>query len=44
MVVGWPLDEFKAVIANAIDYVRFSFAASQDNIKKSLEKIAKMLG
>ena len=30
--------------SNAIDYVRFSFAASQDNIKKSLEKIAKMLG
>ena len=30
--------------ANAIDYVRFSFAASQDNIQKSLEKIAKMLG
>ena len=29
--------------SNAIDYVRFSFAASQDNIKKSLEKIAKML-
>ena len=29
---------------NAIDYVRFSFAASQDNIKKALEKIGKMLG
>jgi len=28
----------------AIDYVRFSFAASQDNIKKALEKIEKMLG
>ena len=27
----------------AIDYVRFSFAASQENIKKALEKIAKML-
>jgi aspartate aminotransferase len=26
------------------DHVRFSFAASQDNIKKALEKIAKMLG
>ena len=30
--------------SNAVDYVRFSFAASQDNIKKALEKIAKMLG
>ena len=30
--------------ANAIDYVRFSFASSQENIKKSLEKIGKMLG
>jgi len=29
---------------NAIDYVRFSFAASQDNIKKALDKIGKMLG
>ena len=29
---------------NAINYVRFSFAASQDNIKKALEKIEKMLG
>ena len=29
---------------SAIDYVRFSFAASQENIKKALEKIAKMLG
>jgi aspartate/methionine/tyrosine aminotransferase len=28
----------------AVDYVRFSFAASQENIKKALEKIAKMLG
>jgi aspartate/methionine/tyrosine aminotransferase len=28
----------------AIDYVRFSFAASQDNIKEALDKIAKMLG
>ena len=28
---------------HAIDYVRFSFAASQDNIKKALEKIGKML-
>ena len=28
----------------SIDYVRFSFAASQDNIKKALEKIGKMLG
>ena len=27
----------------AIDYVRFSFAASQDNISKALEKIKKML-
>jgi aspartate aminotransferase len=27
----------------AIDYVRFSFAASQDNIQKALEKIKKML-
>jgi len=29
---------------NAIDYVRFSFAASQDNIQKAIEKIKKMLG
>jgi aspartate aminotransferase len=28
----------------SIDYVRFSFAASQDNILKALEKIKKMLG
>ncbi len=28
----------------SINHVRFSFAASQDNIKKALEKIAKMLG
>jgi aspartate aminotransferase len=28
----------------AIDYVRFSFAASQDNIKEALDIIAKMLG
>ena len=28
----------------AQDYVRFSFAASQDNISKALEKIKKMLG
>jgi aspartate/methionine/tyrosine aminotransferase len=28
----------------AEDYVRFSFAASQDNISKALEKIKKMLG
>jgi aspartate/methionine/tyrosine aminotransferase len=28
----------------AEDYVRFSFAASQDNISKALEKIRKMLG
>ena len=28
----------------AYDYVRFSFAASQDNISKALEKIRKMLG
>ena len=27
----------------SIDYVRFSFAASQDNIQKALEKIKKML-
>ena len=27
----------------AIDYVRFSFAASQDNISKALENIKKML-
>ena len=27
----------------SINYVRFSFAASQENIKKALEKIAKML-
>ena len=27
----------------AIDYVRFSFAASQDNISKALEYIKKML-
>ena len=27
----------------SIDYVRFSFAASQDNIQKALEKIGKML-
>jgi len=26
-----------------VDYVRFSFAASQDNISKALEKIKKML-
>ena len=26
------------------DFVRFSFAASQDNISKALEKIKKMLG
>ena len=26
------------------DYVRFSFAASQDNISRALEKIKKMLG
>ena len=29
---------------NAIDYVRFSFAASQNDISKALEKIKKMLG
>ena len=29
---------------NAIDYVRFSFAASQNDISKALEKIRKMLG
>ena len=28
----------------AVDHVRFSFAASQDNISKALEKIKKMLG
>ncbi len=28
----------------AVDYVRFSFAASQDNISKALENIRKMLG
>jgi len=28
----------------SIDYVRFSFAASMDNIEKALEKIKKMLG
>ena len=28
----------------SIDYVRFSFAASQDNIQKALEKIKEMLG
>ena len=28
----------------SVDYVRFSFAASQDNIKKALKKIEKMLG
>ena len=27
----------------AINYVRFSFAASQDNISKALENIKKML-
>ena len=27
-----------------VDHVRFSFAASQDNISKALEKIRKMLG
>ena len=27
----------------AIDYVRFSFAASEDNISKALENIKKML-
>jgi aspartate/methionine/tyrosine aminotransferase len=27
----------------AIDYVRFSFAASEENISKALEKIIKML-
>ena len=29
---------------NAIDHVRFSFAASQDNISQALENIKKMLG
>jgi len=28
----------------SIDYVRFSFAASSDNISQALEKIKKMLG
>jgi len=28
----------------SIDYVRFSFAASKENIEKALEKIKKMLG
>jgi aspartate/methionine/tyrosine aminotransferase len=28
----------------SIDYVRFSFAASQENIQKALEKIKNMLG
>jgi len=28
----------------AIDYVRFSFAASQDNISKALENIRKIIG
>ena len=28
----------------AVDYVRFSFAASQNDISKALEKIRKMLG
>ena len=28
----------------SIDYVRFSFAASMENIEKALEKIKKMLG
>ena len=27
----------------SVDYVRFSFAASRDNIQKALEKISKML-
>ena len=27
----------------SVDYVRFSFAASRDNIQKALEKIEKML-
>ena len=30
--------------ANAQDYVRFSFAASRDNISQALENIKKMLG
>jgi aspartate/methionine/tyrosine aminotransferase len=29
---------------HAKDYVRFSFAASQDNISNALENIKKMLG
>ena len=29
---------------NAIDYVRFSFAASQDNISQALENIKKIVG
>jgi aspartate/methionine/tyrosine aminotransferase len=28
----------------SIDYVRFSYAASQDNISNALENIKKMLG
>ena len=27
----------------SVDFVRFSFAASQDNIQKALDKISKML-
>jgi aspartate aminotransferase len=27
----------------SVDYVRFSFAASRDNIQKALDKISKML-
>jgi aspartate aminotransferase len=30
--------------STAKDYIRISFAASQDNISKALEKIKKMLG
>ena len=40
---GVPIVPGTSFGKKAIDYVRFSFAASQDNISKALENIKKML-
>ena len=40
----WQLCPGTAFGKTSADYVRFSFAASKENIQKALEKIKKMLG
>ena len=41
---GVAIDTGTAFGKTCHDYVRFSFAASQDNISNALENIKKMLG